>query len=273
MSAALAMLSLSLESVEPPAALWSGAARTFVVAFFVFNALWALTLVPIRVGVGRGGSDGWRLWNIAKLDCREETIADDLDETDAHLAVTREDWAEARRVSERRLARKPDSVQATWLLASIALRERDYPRARTLYASLAERRSLPARARSWIDNNLAWTLWMLRDPALLDEAATLSEMALRALPSEPAVRGTRGTVLLAMGRTREAIPLLRGAAAGNTKENRALNECCLAVAMARLGDAAASRRHLDAAGRLDPACPLLDWALRECGGPSQSAYR
>jgi tetratricopeptide (TPR) repeat protein len=149
------------------------------------------------------------------------------------------------------------------LLAGAALGDRDYTTARKLYVSLLDRPEAKP-FRSLLQNNLAWTYVMLADPALLDEAARLSELALRDNPKSGPFLGTRGAVLLELGKVHESVDLLRRARAGNDRHNRAINECMLAVASCRLGLAEAAQSHLRAAERLDADCVVLARARRAC---------
>jgi len=113
-------------------------------------------------------------------------------------------------------------------------------------------------------NNIAWADFMLADPNLLDEADRFSLQSLQATPWAPYAKGTRGAVLMELGRLDESIPLLRQALDGNDgHRHKSLNCCCLALAMARLGDPKAARAFIEKAAKFDPACPLLNRARSE----------
>ncbi len=72
-------------------------------------------------------------------------------------------------------------------------------------------------------------------------------------------RGTRGRVLVELGRIQEGLPLLHQALKANLeKDGRALNACYLGIAAARRGDLAVSKSYFALARKLDRDCILLE---------------
>jgi hypothetical protein len=97
--------------------------------------------------------------------------------------------------------------------------------------------------------------------ALRDEADVLSAEAIAALPKMPGVLGTRGSVLVWLGRPEEGLPLLeRSFAAHETPRDRATNACTLAMGYHARGDTRGAVRWLEIARRLYGRCLLLDRA-------------
>src|SRR5256884_1579930 len=116
-------------------------------------------------------------------------------------------------------------------------------------------------ARAILLNNIAYTNALIGGTNLLEEAERLSNEAMTILSWMPAVRGTRGTVLAELGKTDQAIPLLREAMQNNyTAHGKALNACLLAIVAARCQNFVASQTYLDEARKLDPNYFLLDRA-------------
>jgi len=116
-------------------------------------------------------------------------------------------------------------------------------------------------ARAILLNNIAYTNALIGGTNLLEEAERLSKEAMTVLSWMPAVRGTHGTVLAELGKTDQAIPLLREAMQNNsTAHGKALNACMLAIVEARRQNFVASQTYLDEARKLDPNCFLLDRA-------------
>jgi tetratricopeptide (TPR) repeat protein len=114
------------------------------------------------------------------------------------------------------------------------------------------------RVRAEVKNNVAWNDFLTGNPALLEEADRLSAEALSEQPSRAAFQGTRGAVMIALGRIDEGIPLVESALAGNNAvRSRAYNACCLAIAMLKRGDTAEAERYLAMARSWWPECPLL----------------
>jgi len=94
---------------------------------------------------------------------------------------------------------------------------------------------------------------------LLKEADQYSLEALNKLLWVPSVKGTRGTVLLELGKIEEAIPLLRETMQKHENfGNKAQNACWLAIAEIRRGDRIAGQKYLEEARKFDPACFLIN---------------
>jgi hypothetical protein len=241
--------------------------------FFVANAFTAMTAFPIprRVSAGpdQPPSDGWQILTLAaKSDEDIRRLIDANDVADAMIAATQRRWVDVRAACESVLGRKPDHLVGSILLAGALLAEGDYARARDLYLALLGRSDANAKPlRAVLENNLAWTYAMLGDPAHMEEAARLSERALCADPRSGAYLGTRGAVLLELGRVEEAVRLLEKARARNERHNQALNHCLLAVARSRLANPQAALHDLHAAERLDANCVLLPRARQACLAP------
>ena len=82
----------------------------------------------------------------------------------------------------------------------------------------------------------------------------------------PEIVGTRGAVLVEVGKLEEGAALLREAI-GRQKDvrSRAINACHLAVAEYRAGRPEESRRYIEQARTFDPKCFLLEQTVREVG--------
>jgi len=149
------------------------------------------------------------------------------------------------------------------LLGTVLLDRRRYARAaehlRVALATLVGPSALLGRAA----NSLAWADLMQGDAALLPEADRWSAKAIELLPDEPAVQGTRGTVLLGLGRLDEGIALLERSEQGTTEQGtkrpqaRALDLAALALGEALRGDSGRARALLAKVHALDPRCELL----------------
>jgi hypothetical protein len=107
-------------------------------------------------------------------------------------------------------------------------------------------------------NNIAYTDALLGGDDLLKEADAFSLEAMTAISWMPAVRGTRGTVLVAMGRFEEALPLLHDSMSqAEIPNHKAQNACMIAEAECRRGSLDAARTYLEEARKLEPKCSLL----------------
>jgi tetratricopeptide (TPR) repeat protein len=112
-------------------------------------------------------------------------------------------------------------------------------------------------------NNLAYTDAVIGRAELMPEADKYSEEALQILSWTPFTKGTRGTVLLELGRPAEAIPyLLEAMQENDVPLNKAQSACWLAIAEARQGNLNSAQKYLEQARKFDPTCFLLERALK-----------
>lgn len=103
---------------------------------------------------------------------------------------------------------------------------------------------------------------MMGKPELLHKADTCSRLALEKMPWIVYNKGTRGSVLVELGKYEEGLRLLHDAMRNHTeKRGQALDACHIGIAEARRGNLAESRNYFAIARRLDPKCKLLDREL------------
>lgn len=168
------------------------------------------------------------------------------------------DRDQARALADKIAAASPEAVDAQLGLAAL-----QYQLGRADLAVQAYRRILraaPATTRAL--NDLAWIL-AERDPTD-DEALDLANAGLRLRPGDANLLDTRGTIRLGRGRPSEAkadfLRLVDTTSPDTPARARALVQ--LARACADLDEAAAVRRYLDEALRIDAARRVFDDAVR-----------
>lgn len=232
-------------------------------------AVLAANLLPRRApGSEVGGTDGYRLLTIPFLS--RDAVNRMIDPSRLTEALVD---AEAGDI-ERALAALPSvdevaDADSTTRLAVIGLllRAERWGDAEPLLRQAPQEELADPRVAALHRNNLAWCILQRGDRDRYEEADELSAMAYEACGWEPAIAGTRGSVLRALGRHAEAIPFLEQAARAQLEPtNRALIEAELARCAAALGDVRAARRHLTAAERIEPTGvdgPQLDAARLE----------
>lgn len=222
----------------------------------------AVNLFPRKVALPTGmqGSDGWQLLRTPFMTQSELThqyvgcLAGD-----AMQAYAANDLDAARMWVEEALALDAGSGVARNILGIILMARREYEAARETFVGLlgSEAGKEPG-LHYLLLNNIAYLNALLRDPALLPQADQFSAEALQHLPWVPAVTGTRGTVLVELGRLEEGIALLKKSMALHAeKQGKALNACHIAFGEMRRGDLNAARAHLAIARTLDRQCFLL----------------
>lgn len=183
------------------------------------------------------------------------------------------DYEGARSWLEKGLALHPDNETLLSWEGVIGLNLKEYERARKCFQKLLHRDSKQPLMRPLMLNNIAYTDALLGGDDLLKEADEFSQEAMTTIGWMPAVRGTRGTVLAALGRFEEALPMLREAMVqAESVNHKASNACMIAMAEARRGNCVVARNYLEDARKLEPKCYLLPRAeavLREASLPTR----
>ncbi|MDC0713144.1 M50 family metallopeptidase [Stigmatella sp. ncwal1] len=214
------------------------------VVAFVNGWLLAFNLVPLPAlkWLPLGKNDGARLLTVPFAPQRElDAMAVTTAVLEAEDLRGSGDLPGAWRVLEAALSRAPGSWVVRNSLAIVQLQRGELVAARELFLELFAEEPPAPELRWLIRSNLAWADFRIRSDELRGEADTHSAAAHARLPRTPSVLGTRGAVLVWLGRAAEAVPLLERAYAMNSDPlGRALNACCLVLA-------ATSRGRLDAA--------------------------
>jgi tetratricopeptide (TPR) repeat protein len=188
-------------------------------------------------------------------------------------ALQRDRVEDAERWLARGMEAYPDNSWWRLVQAGIDIHQRQYAEARNVYlAALGQPETpdfrLTPEYLAYLWDRVAWLDVMIADPALLDEADRYSRQALAQPPWLADVKGTRGSVLVELGRIDDGARLLEHALwESHAPAEKALYACQLAIAAARRGDPAAAQRYLDVARRRDPQCVLLERAVRELQRP------
>lgn len=158
----------------------------------------------------------------------------------------------------------PKNTSNQFARIKILIHQRRHREARDAYLAALEQGELSPENGAAVRCNVAWLDLLIGDRTLLDEADRLSLQALEADPWTPGVKGTRGSVLIELGRIDEGIPLVRQALRENYEaSNKAANACYLAIAMARGGDPHQAQAFLNEAKRRDPGYLLIERTERQ----------
>jgi len=134
----------------------------------------------------------------------------------------------------------------------------NYQQAREVFLKLLAKADQPQNQRAVYINNLAYAVALSENPAWLEEADAYSKDAYTILSWMPAVVGTRGTVLVALGKYEEGVPLLQKSMEdAYTPRSKADNACHIAIALARTGKPGEALKYLRLARDLDKKSPIL----------------
>ena len=173
----------------------------------------------------------------------------------------------ARRWCETGLQTHPGDVHLRSVLASATFYRGDFAEARRQWLIVVEAVAPEKRAYAAALASVAYIDAVLEDGANFDRASEFLRRAEQIQPDMVGLRACRGSVLIAMGRLEEGVGLLREHLnAADAPRSTAFDHCLLAIGESRRGLRDIARHHLDAAKRLDPACPLLEKARREVLG-------
>lgn len=162
------------------------------------------------------------------------------------------------------LASYPNDVQLLNMSGILSLDRGDYAHAREQFMQLLQRESKLPGWRYIVLNNIAYSDALIGDPSLLPEADAYSEEVHRNIPWTAFAIGTRGTVLVEMGKYKDGIRLLTESIEKHEEPaGKALNACQLSITYARLGDYEQADKYLKLARQMDSRCSLLERATAE----------
>jgi tetratricopeptide (TPR) repeat protein len=242
----------------------------------VWTATWAnwsllaLNLFPYRTKEGLT-TDGHGLFTIPFWS-KEQVAEEHARSAAARVgqSVIRGDLETADRLAEETRARHPESPWTLSILGSVEHAHQRHDAARDLFRQ-ALAKTTDRRMVAILKNSIAFMNVMLAREEDLAEADRLSGEALAFLPDLPPVGGTRGAVLLRLGRVEEAWPLLlKSEAAAETRRNLAYTKAFVACALALRGKQDEARRKLAEAREADPRCDLLSRAEADIAAASTS---
>jgi tetratricopeptide (TPR) repeat protein len=232
------------------------------VLIFANLFLAVVNLLPRKAAgiTGAQGSDGWHLLRTPSLPEAELTkqyVSSYA--ADAIRAYTDHDFDKAQVWLDKALALDSGSAIARNVQGILLMARREYAVSRETFLQLiATPEGNEPGLHYILLNNVAYLNALLRDPALLPEADQLSAETVKHLPWLPAVLGTRGAVLVELGRLDEGIALLKKAMSLHVdKQGKALNACHVALGEIRRGNPVDAQKYLVTARALDPRCFLL----------------
>ncbi|HEY5925487.1 MAG TPA: hypothetical protein VIV11_27570 [Kofleriaceae bacterium] len=253
----LALLVALLQVVPEPFAI-----RTAGGFAFAELTLWAALLVVFTSVLPVPGSIAWQLKNIALHG--EEARADFLAARflyPSERARRARDYDRALEYIEAGLRELPNQLALENSLALLHLDRGDNEAARAAFIKLLERSDVQPILRGLLQNNIAWVDLMIGNPDSLAEADRYSEQALKAWPLMPVFKGTRGAVLIELGRVEDGIKLVKESLGFHAEAApRASMHCWLAIANDRLGRIDEAKKHLETARAIDPRCKLIERA-------------
>jgi tetratricopeptide (TPR) repeat protein len=210
--------------------------------------------------VGKIPNDGlllWKIWWFDKTKIEETLAARYLYE--AIECQQQKDLAGAQKWIDDGLCQFPSNLRLKMAAAGILYLQKKYPEAMRAYALLVGRYKKHENLDSLLLNDIAYSCVLMNKPELLARADACSRVALKKMPWMVYLKGTRGSVLVELGKYDEGLKLLHDAMQNHpAKSGQALNACYIGIAEARRGNSAESRNYFTLARKFDPDCILLD---------------
>ncbi|MBS0211224.1 MAG: site-2 protease family protein [Planctomycetes bacterium] len=165
---------------------------------------------------------------------------------------------------QQELQRNPTNLAIKLHMSAALCQLERFGEARDLLEDSFKDCNLDSPLGALICNNLAFADVASESAELLADADKRSAHAMAWIPWEPAIMGTRGFVLLSLGKLDEAITLLEKACDRHvTPRSKAINAAGLTIALVRQGDRDLAREMLDYARELDSQCKWVPRAEHE----------
>lgn len=233
------------------------------VFFYANFAVLALNLLPWAVAtpLGMAPSDGKALWQALFGKQDPGAVHAQWFFLEGVMLQQSGKPAEAMIWYERGLDQYPENLGLLAQRARCLCELQRWQEARQVQLTLLAREDLSLDARAYLLNVVAYSDVVLGGEEMLPEADRYSLEAMAALGWNPAIKSTRGAVLVLLGRIQEGLPLLRESLERTDyAQGQAENNCWLAMGHARLGELDEARKHIVEARRLQPDCFLLERA-------------
>lgn len=220
-----------------------------------------LNALPLwgQVGGDRHPTDGMQLlglWRNRRQRPTQRHFMAECEELNAQLA--RKDFPAALISIQTLLGRHSDNRQLRQTLASVHATMGNTHQAEAIWRDLLSQPGLtPLVLAEYLDNLSCLPLYHGRTDLLPEAEAWINE-ALRHAPDAITLKGTRGGLLVELGRIDEAISTLRHVIKrSECPIDRMISSACLAKAWHSKGELSAARKWLARATAIDPTHPLV----------------
>ena len=230
----------------------------------------ALNIIPRRIGspVSKLYTDGYRLAVVPFM--RKKTIHElirSVPRIEAWELIREGNYGEALEIYERELAKSPDDNYLRHDRAIALLHFGKFVESRDILVSLTDSEEFKdERVRILLGNNIAWLDAVLGEAGKMERADEYSKIAYDSAPENAMFCGTRGSVLVRMGRIKEGIGLLKKSfKVCPDPDGRSVEACFLALAYHLQGDATEADQWIKIASRESPNYVLIEFMRTEIG--------
>jgi tetratricopeptide (TPR) repeat protein len=227
----------------------------------------AINLFPrkVRMGYNYIPSDGL---NLLKTPFMSRATIEAWHSTtfyyEALESLQRDNIQDAEQWLQRGMEAYPNNSWGLLVEAGILEHKRQYREARDVCLRVFSQPALAPEIQAYLWCAIARLDLIIAEPALLEEADRFSLQAIEELPWESSYKGTRGSVLIELGRLDEGVRFTQQAFQENCEVSfKAINACYLAIAEVKLGDKSTALKWIDEAKKHDLNCPLIERAVKE----------
>lgn len=177
---------------------------------------------------------------------------------EASECVYRQRYGDAQKWVEKGLERFPGNFNLEYLRASIFSNKSLHLEACRSYSILLGKWTKDPELRALFLNNLAWSFLLSGVPDLLRKAEHCSALAIQLKPAQVYYEGTRGSVLVELGKYEEGVKLLQAALKKHTDRSaQAFNLCFWGLAEIRQGNSRGAADYFRLARKFNPDCEML----------------
>ena len=199
----------------------------------------------------------WKIWGIKKEQVEENLAARYLYE--AGECRLQKNLVGAQKWVDEGIKHFPDNIRLKMSVAGMLYLNEKYAEAIRAFALMVGRHKKHENLDGFLLNDIAYTCVLINRPTLLARADAASRIALKQMPWVVQMKGTRGSVLVELGRYDEALALLHDAMRNHPdKYGQALSACYIGIAESRRGNISNCKKYFSIARKLDPDCVLLE---------------
>lgn len=237
--------------------------------FFLANVfIFAINAFPYKISMPQGtySSDGYNFFQMPFAKTEEilemETIHKKFE---AWNYLRSGDNEKAIELYEKLLSAAPDDILLKHDLAIAKLKFGNYEAARELLITLVDAEQFDnPQSKMMLYNNISWINAVIGQPDLLYEADEMSREAYNSNPKFINYIGTRGSVLVRLGKNAQGLEFLKSCYGNaSSKSSRAETACFIAIGNANMGKFKEAAGWIEKARKNDSEVRLIEIAEKE----------
>src|SRR5258706_5729874 len=238
-------------------------------SFLVANLfLFLLSIYPRRIkhALGTAYTDGYQLLRIPFSKKNDfDAVKLVLPRLEALEFMRNGEYSEAMKIYNAEFAKTPDDNSLRHDMAIANLQNGEYEKSRELFMELLDSEELNKPVlHNILLNNIAWVSAVVGKKEWIEQADEFSNEAYNSAPNFALFIGTRGTVLVRLGKYKDGIILLKKAFKYQSNpDSRAAEACFIAIGEANEGNMKSAQKWIDRARRESPSYHLNNISEKE----------